>query len=263
MFFRAGSRTATWLTLLLVLLLPTLAVSVSLAQSGEADHATPSNGVTAVEATGEALPQLGEMFMFSPIINGIIAALSVVAVMLFLFFLLTITPRAMAPPDFIDEVTKLVIRGKHDAASDLCRAHRRAFVASVVQRCVDNPHKGHSVIMDMIDAEGRRRADVVWNRISYLADVSNIAPMLGLLGTVLGMITAFFGLEREAGTIDAAILSQGVGQAMATTMFGLVVGIMAMTFYSIIKARATRSLAEAEQAVHSITDHLKRDHVEA
>ena len=207
--------------------------------------------------TGQ-LPTLIELFMFSKVINGLIAALSVIALVLFLYFLLTINNRAMVPPDLVDELTKLVVRGKYEAASDLCRAHRRVFIASIIQRCVENAGKGHSVILDMIDAEGRRRADVVWNRISYLADVSNVAPMLGLLGTVMGMLTAFFGLERETGSIDAAVLTRGVGQAMSTTMFGLVVAIVAMVFYSIVKARATRVLADAEQSVHAVADHIKR-----
>jgi len=218
----------------------------------------PAGPASAIDPLTGALPTLAELFAFSPIINGVLLGLSVLALALFLFFLLTINPRAMAPHDLVDELTKLAIRGKHEAASDLCRANRRVFIATIVQRCVDNAGKDHSVIMGMIDAEGRRRADVVWNRISYLADVSNVAPMLGLLGTVLGMITAFFGLERETGAIGAAVLSRGVGQAMATTLFGLGVGIMALVFYSVVKARATRTLADAEQAVHAIADHIKR-----
>ena len=219
---------------------------------------TTGDGAGIDPETG-ALSNLGALFMTSPYINGINLALSVFALAMFGYFLLTINARAMVPADFVDEVTKLVIRGKHEAASDLCRAHRSVFVATVVQRCVDNAGKGHSVIMDMLDTEGRRRADIVWNRISYLADVSNIAPMLGLLGTVMGMIKAFFGLEREAGNVDAGVLSQGVAEAMSTTMFGLTVGILALVFYSVVKSRATRTLAEAEAAVHSITDHLKRE----
>ncbi|MEX1016353.1 MAG: MotA/TolQ/ExbB proton channel family protein [Phycisphaeraceae bacterium] len=241
--------------MLVALLIPALAVSAALGQAGEGD----ADGGGGIDPFTGALPQVGELFMFSPIINGLIVALSVFAVMLFLFFLATITPRAMVPPDFVDEVTKLVIRGKHEAASDLCRAHRRVFIATVIQRCVDNAGKGHSVIMDMIDAEGRRRADIVWNRVSYLADVANVAPMLGLLGTVMGMMVAFFGLEFQAAGVDANLLREGVAQAMSTTMFGLMVGILALTFYSIVKARTTRSLAEAEAAIHSISDHLKRD----
>ncbi|QQE12935.1 MotA/TolQ/ExbB proton channel family protein [Planctomycetota bacterium] len=216
-----------------------------------------------IDAATGALPTLKEMFMFSPYINGAIAVLSVIAVLLFVVYMLGISTRTMVPGDFVDEVMKLVLRKKYDAAADLCRANRGMFVASVVQRCCENAGKGQSVIMDMIDSEGKRRADMLWNRISYLSDIANVAPMLGLLGTVVGMITAFFGLEQQTGSINAKILSTGVGQAMATTMFGLVVGIAATIFYSIIKGRATRTLAEAEQVVHSIADHIKRDAEEA
>jgi len=231
--------------------------------SGAGDVVGTATGVapsapTIDPATG-ALPSLKQLFMFSPTINGILAGLSVLAVLLFLAYLLMINSRAMVPADLVDELTKLVLARKYEQAADLCRRNRRVFVASIVQRCVENPAKHHSVVIDMIDAEGRRRADVVWNRISYLADISNVAPMLGLLGTVLGMIQAFFTLEQQTGSVNAKVLSAGVGQAMATTMFGLVVGIGALVLYSIIKGRATRTLAEAEAAVHALADHVKRD----
>ena len=218
----------------------------------------PADGAAVNVDTG-ALPTLLELFYSSPIINGIIVALSILALMLFLFFLMTINTRGMVPADFVDEVTKLVLRGKLEAASDLCRTNRRTFIATIVQRFVDNPAKGHSVIMDMIDTEGRRRADIVWNRISYLADIANVAPMLGLLGTVIGMMRAFFTARYQALNASADVLTQGIAQAMTTTMFGLIVAILALVFYSIVKARATRALAEAEAAVHSIADHLKRE----
>jgi biopolymer transport protein ExbB len=203
--------------------------------------------------------RLAELFMFSPVINSLIAGLSVLALGMFLYLLLTVNARAMAPREFIDEVTRLVVRGEFEKAGDVCRRARGVFMAPVVLRAVENAGKGHSVILDMIDSEGRRLADITWNRVSYLADISNVAPMLGLLGTVIGMITAFFGLERESGSINAAVLSQGVGQAMTTTMFGIAVSIAALVMYAIAKSRATRTLAEAEAAVHNITDHLKRD----
>ncbi|HEX7009131.1 MAG TPA: MotA/TolQ/ExbB proton channel family protein [Phycisphaeraceae bacterium] len=230
------------------LLIPLAAASAAWAQA-------PSPTINPL--TG-AMPKLGELYMYSPILNGVIVGLSVIALMLFLYFLLTINTRTMVPPDLVEELTKLVVRGKHEEAADLCRANRRTFIATIVQRCLENAGKGHSVIMEMIDTEGRRRADIIWNRISYLSDISNVSPMLGLLGTVMGMIQAFFGLERQSGTIDAAVLSRGVGQAMTTTMFGLIVAIAALAFYTIVKARVTRTLAEAEAAVHALADHLKR-----
>ncbi len=157
----------------------------------------------------------------------------------------------------MNEVTNLVLVNRYEAAADACRRAKGVFIAPIILRCVENAGKSQSIILGMIDSEGRRLSDVIWNRISYLADISNVAPMLGLLGTVIGMLTAFFGLERESGTINAAVLSQGVGQAMATTMFGLMVGIGATVFYSIIKSRATNTLAEAETAVHSIADRIR------
>lgn len=201
--------------------------------------------------------KLKQMFLFAPVINGIIAGLSVMGLMFFLWFMLTINVRAAAPPAFVNEITNLVLVGRYDAAAEACRRAKGVFIAPIILRCVENHGKSQSIIMSMIDNEGRRLSDIIWNRISYLADISNVAPMLGLLGTVIGMITAFFGLDKESGSIDSSVLSQGVGQAMATTMFGLMVGISALVFYSIVKSRATKTLAEAEAAVHTIADRIR------
>ncbi len=221
-------------------------------------HAQGSLSPTLGPQSGQ-LPTLAELFLFSPWINGMILLLSVLSLMMFLYLILSINVKTMVPSDFVNELRKLVERGKYDAAGDLCRVHRRVFVASIFQRCVENQNKSTSVVLAMAESEGQRRAEILWNRLSYLSDIANVAPMLGLLGTVLGMIKAFFLLERQAGTIDSLALSQGVGEAMSTTMFGLSVGIVTLVFYSMIKARITVMLAEAEQAVHTVVDHMKRE----
>ena len=205
-------------------------------------------------------PVVVELFMTSRVINSIILALSVLALLLFFFSLLTIKGPSMSPPGFIDEINKLVRAREYAKAADFCRRNRSIFVASIIQRCVENPAKPHAVLIEMIDSEGRRRADVLWNRVGYLSDVSNVAPMLGLLGTVVGMIHAFFyALPEHSASISSQVLSRAIGGAMATTMFGLIVGIAALVFYSIVRSRLTRALAETEQVVHSLADQLKRD----
>jgi biopolymer transport protein ExbB len=228
------------------------------AQTPEAPAAAEGGAQTVVNLNEGTLATFKELFDTSPYINGTILVLSVFAVLMFVYFLMTINSSSMAPPAFVDDVNKLVLSRKNEEAANLCRSNRKVFVASVIQRCVENAGKEHSVIMGMLDSEGRRRADVVWNRISYLADVSNVAPMLGLLGTVVGMIKSFFLLGDQPGSIRSTLLSRAIGEAMSTTMFGLIVGIMALIFYSIIKSRATRVLADAEQVVHSVADHIKR-----
>lgn len=223
-----------------------------------AQQAAGGLGGAALDVQTGQLPTWRQLFATSAVINGVILAMSVMVVVLFIYFMLTIHTRSMAPPIFVDDVTKLVINQQYEQAADLCRHHRQVFIASIIQRCVENAGKGHSVIMEMLDSEGRRRADIVWNRVSYLADVSNVAPMLGLLGTVRGMIKTFFLLPTQSASIGSEILSQGIGEAMATTMFGLAVAIMALVFHSVSKARVTRTLAEVEQVAHTIADHLKR-----
>lgn len=204
------------------------------------------------------LPTFYELWDTSPGINTSIFALSFVSLALFTYFVMTISPAVLCPTAFVDDVTKLVISGQYDQAAILCRNNRHILIASVVQRCVENPTKDHSLLVSMIDAEGRRRADILWNRISYMLDVSNIAPMLGLLGTVVGMIETFYLLPHQAGNISSGLIAKGIGGAMATTMFGLLVAIPTIVLYGFVRSRLTQSLAEAEQVAHSIADHLKR-----
>ena len=209
-------------------------------------------------ATGE-LPDVSEIFLTSPVINGLLVLLSVVALLLFLLFITTINTGNMAPATFIDDVTKLVLSQQYREAADLCRSRHGVFMASIIQRCVENADKEHSVILEIVDTEGRRRADILWNRLSYLADISNVAPMLGLFGTVYGMMKAFYSAQFQSLSASSGALTNGIAQAMSTTMFGLAVAILAVAFYSIVKARATKALAEVEHAVHTIADHLKRN----
>lgn len=229
-----------------------------LLQPAPASPSSRPNAAAMLDESTGAMPRVIFLFNTSPIINWCILGLSVLSVMMFLYFLLTISSYSLAKASFVDDVKNMVIKRRYDDAAALCRTHHRMFIATIIQRCVENAGKEHSVILDMIDSEGRRRSDIIWNRISYLSDIANIAPMLGLLGTVSGMIQAFFVLPSQSASLDSSALAQAIGAAMSTTLFGLVVAIMTIVFYSIIRSRVTRSLADAEQIIHSVADHIKR-----
>ena len=95
-------------------------------------------------AEGASLPSLQFLFNTSPYINGIIIALSVITLLLFVYFLLTINIRAMLPPLFLDEVTKLAIARRYDEAADFCRSQQSLFAASILQRAFENTDKDPS-----------------------------------------------------------------------------------------------------------------------
>jgi hypothetical protein len=104
------------------------------------------------------------------------------------------------------------------------------------------------LMLELMKAEGRRLSIAYWQKINILNDIAIIAPMLGLLGTVLGMFYAFYDLNRSAESISA--LFDGLGISVGTTVGGLVVAIMALMFHALTKYRLTKQLiyveAEAE-----------------
>lgn len=219
---------------------------------------SPESPSPTIDMHTGALPHLAELYNTSPIINTCILVLSIISLSMFLYFMLTITTSALAPRALVDDIKNMILKRRYDDAAALCRTHHKVFISTIIQRCVENAGKEHSVILDMIDSEGRRRADIIWNRISYLADIANIAPMLGLLGTVSGMIQAFYVLPSQSASINSRALAEAIGAAMSTTLFGLTVAIITTVFYSFIRSRVTRVLADCEEVVHSVADHIKR-----
>ncbi|MBO6167119.1 MAG: MotA/TolQ/ExbB proton channel family protein [Kiritimatiellae bacterium] len=102
-------------------------------------------------------------------------------------------------------------------------------------------------------AEGSRIASQLFASVDWLADIAAIAPLVGLLGTVLGMFQAFGGIAADV-TAGAkpVVLAQGVSQAIVTTIFGLVVAIPALLFHAIFRRRAARRVAELEEKADEI-----------
>ena len=97
-------------------------------------------------------------------------------------------------------------------------------------------------------AEGGRIADRMMAAVDWLADIAAIAPLIGLLGTVLGMFRAFGGIASDvAAGAKPVVLAQGVSQAIVTTIFGLVVAIPALLAHAFFRRRAQRRIAEIEE----------------
>ncbi len=124
--------------------------------------------------------------------------------------------------------------------------------AQVVRAGLDAPN---GAVWDAMGAAAARVEVRISQRVPYLATVGNIATMLGLLGTVYGLIVAFQGLG-DASTVErAARLSQGIATAMATTAYGLLIGIPALSAHAFLDARVRQLLAFTEAAAAAIAVH--------
>ena len=102
-------------------------------------------------------------------------------------------------------------------------------------------------------AEGSRLADAVFRTVDWLADIAAIAPLVGLLGTVLGMFQAFGGIAADV-TAGAkpVVLAQGVSQAIVTTIFGLVIAIPALVMHAFFRRRAAKLIEKLEEQADEV-----------
>jgi biopolymer transport protein ExbB/TolQ len=103
-------------------------------------------------------------------------------------------------------------------------------------------------------AEGGRIAERMTAAVDWLADIAAIAPLVGLLGTVLGMFKAFGGIASDvAAGAKPVVLAQGVSQAIVTTIFGLVVAIPCLLAYAFFRRRAMKRIAEIEERADEVS----------
>ena len=182
--------------------------------------------------------------------------LSVVAVVLILLFFLTIRRNMVVSNRYMRTAEALI--EKKDYTGLLNYAKKRSeCIARITQRTLGfaakNTSAAFSELREVAEAEGSRQANMLSQRISYLADIGAIAPMVGLLGTVIGMIKSF--LQISQGNFEGVRqmkLASGVSEALVTTAGGLVVGIIAMIFYSVFRSRVQRYIAELESAATHI-----------
>lgn len=184
-----------------------------------------------------------------------IILLSVVAMALAIDNVRTVRARALMPPGLADEVRKLLQAGQVTQAYQLCSSAPSAL-SSVLQAGLGESEAGWSAVEKAMEDALAEQSARLSRRIEYLSVIGNIAPMLGLLGTVIGMVFAF----REVAITQvqcAADLAEGIYLALVTTVEGLVVAIPALGVYAIFRNRVDQMIAEVAYAAQHATAPLR------
>ena len=149
-----------------------------------------------------------------------------------------IQQKKIMPPDLVDGVQEAMNNGDLPAAMELCK-ERPGIMANILMAGFANVEEGFDVIQDSINAAADLESERLLQKVTYLSVVSNLAPMLGLMGTVQGMIFAFATLATgEAGAAQQAMLAMNISQALYTTMSGLSVAVPAVAFYYYFRNKA-------------------------
>ena len=197
------------------------------------------------------LIEIKKIFISSPLIYAILSLMSVLSMTLWLYTLITFRAKDIMPASFLQDLKGMLENKDWEKARHLCLT-RPNLLSSIISTGLATRDLGAQVMIDAMKTEGKRAATPLWQRLSLLNDIAIVAPMLGLLGTVIGMFYAFYDVNRSAESINA--LFDGLGIAVGTTVAGLVVAILCMLFSTTLKYRLIKTLSHVEnEALHLST----------
>ena len=190
-------------------------------------------------------------------ILGVLVALSVAAAYLVFDQVMTLRRSEVIPDGVADTVRQSLLTGRPQEADAACRRSPSVMSVVLLSGLREMEFGWQEVEKSVEDALVQQSARLM-RRIEYLSVIGNIAPMVGLLGTVTGMIFAFQQVATTRGAAGAADLAEGIYQALVTTVGGLVVAIPALAAYAICRNRVDALIAEVAYQVQNTLAPIKR-----
>lgn len=198
---------------------------------------------TAVDGAVEGATEMSLSFLDMALKGGWImfpiVLLMGIAVYIFFERFLTIRDAAKQDDTFMNNIKNFIHDGKLEDAQRLCE-NTQGPLARMIEKGLSRIGKPLNDISVAIENVGKQEVSKLENGLATLATVSGGAPMIGFLGTVMGMIRAFYDMANAGNNIDVSVLSSGIYTAMVTTVAGLVVGIVAYFAYNYLVARVDK-----------------------
>lgn len=185
----------------------------------------------------------------------VLAALSIVAVYIFIERYIAIRAAEKDDPLFMDRIRDYMKNGDVKSAINFCRVTNTPG-SRIIERGISRMNRPPQEIQTAIENTGNLEVAALEKRLHVLATISGGAPMIGFLGTVIGMVQAFWQMSNAGGNLDISMLSGGIYQAMVTTVGGLVVGIVALFAYNYLVAKVDGVVNELERKSLAFMDLL-------
>jgi len=228
-------------------------VLLQAAQAGSALSDTVMNA--AGGGSGEISMSIWELAMKGGWIMIILAVFSVIAVYIFIERYVAISAASREDNNFMNHIRDFIYDGKIEAALALCKKNDNP-IARMIEKGLMRIGKPLSDISTAIETVGKLEVSKLEKNIATLATIAGAGPMLGFLGTVIGMISAFYDMSMAGNNIDIALLSSGIYQAMITTVAGLIVGIIAYICYNVLVSKVEKLVFKLEARATEFMDVL-------
>jgi len=188
-------------------------------------------------------------------IMGIIGILSIIAFYIFFERYFIIGRASRQDKNFMNNIRQYIHDGKLESARALCVTNNSP-IGRMIDKGLSRIGKPLNDINAAIENVGKLEISRLEKNVAGLATIAGSAPMLGFLGTVIGMIRAFYDMSMAGNNINIELLSRGIYQAMITTVGGLIVGIIAYIFYNILVARVQKVVYKLEITASEFMDVL-------
>ncbi len=181
--------------------------------------------------------------------------LSILAVYIMIERYLVIKKASKEDSNFMNQIKDSIMDGKFDAAKSLCSSNTSP-IAKMIEKGITRIGKPLNDIATAIETTGKLELNKLEKNLSTLATISGAAPMIGFLGTVIGMILVFHKMSAGGGGVDLHTLSEGIFTAMVTTVAGLIVGIIAFIGYNMLVAKVEKIVFVMEARTTEFLDIL-------
>jgi biopolymer transport protein ExbB len=208
-----------------------------------------------VEKTLSIIELIGSGGTAGMLIVTILFLLMIVAIYIYFERLFAIKAASKIDSNFMNQIKDHVSHGKIDSAQILC-AQVNSPVSRLINKGISRIGKPLEDINTAIENAGRLEVYGLEKNVSVLATISGVAPMIGFLGTVIGMILSIFEIANSGGQIDIKLLADGLYTAMTTTVGGLIVGIVAYMAYNHLVVKTDKVVYQMEANSLEFLDHL-------
>jgi len=207
----------------------------SLALAGNDSTSGVKTYIKSVEETRQGMT-LWQMFKAGGVVMIVLFLFSVGTVAVIVYNFLTLKIEELCPKLFAEKIIKKLEAGKEKAVLKICD-DKQNVIAKITRTGLEKQSKGTRLVRESMESVVRAEIGNLWKNIGYLADIASISPLIGLLGTVLGMIRAFNAIAFQSAVVKPILIAGGVSQAMVTTAAGLIIAIPAMVFYTYFKGK--------------------------
>lgn len=188
---------------------------------------------------------LKNAFNASPIIYSILCGLSIASLTVALSTFVDIQKKLKVSQNSLNDTQQKLMICRYDEASSILDQKTEAL-AFMLKQIIESRKSGPQGMREAMKHAGKRCMVSSWQKVSLLSDIALLAPMIGLLGTVLGMFYAFYDVNRSIESL--ASLFDGLGVSVGTTVAGLVVALSSMTMQTILKHRLISRSTQVESA---------------